>query len=353
MYIYKDMTKIRKNAKFVIEELAQAKKGDNIVVIADSESYTNARALCDVARECGCNAVILDVDMYGGEEGYVNIPIMQPVRQAILHADISFMTTPQMKTGFGTYLGTQDDGDEALLGKSKRFTFEHNGMELWDINRDEVMANRTRAVALHNWVKKGKKIRITTRLGTDITCDLTKGLDAAYPVTGIIPFYSEVAVVPSLGTVNGVVIADGASKRSRTQRGFPIRPNMPTRNELYKEPFRLVFKDSYLVEYTGDPVQVERLRVLMDEVDPKPDLCDEIGLVTTTSPENNMYGWKVDGTHQSQCIHVALGNNRRRGEIIHSTKHIDFDVHEPTVYMDGICIMKDGKFDDEVIYAHG
>jgi leucyl aminopeptidase (aminopeptidase T) len=127
---------------------------------------------------------------------------------------------------------------------------------------------------------------------------------------------------------------------------------MPTHNELYKEPFKLVFKDSYLVDYSGDPVQVERLRVLMDEVDPKPDLCDEIGLVTTTSPENNMYGWKVDGTHQNNCIHVAIGNNRRRGEVIHSTEHIDFDVHEPTIYMDGICIMKDGKFDDEVINAN-
>lgn len=352
MYIFKDMTKIRKNAKFVIEDIAEAKKGDNIVVIADSESYTNARALCDVARECGCNAVILDVDMYGGEEGYDHIPIMAPVRQAILHADISFMTTPQMKTGFGTYLGTKDDGDESLLGKNKRFTFEHSGMELWDINREEVMANRTRALALHSWVKHAKEIRITTRRGTDITCDLTKGLDATYPVMGIIPFYSEVAVIPALGTVNGVVIADGASERTRNQRDFPIRPNTPTHNELYKEPFRLVFKDSYLVEYTGDPVQVERLRVLMDEVDPKPDLCDEIGLVTTTSPENNMYGWKVDGTHQNNCIHVAIGNNRRRGEVIHSTEHIDFDVHEPTIYMDGICIMKDGKFDDEVINAH-
>ena len=133
MYIFKDMTKIRENAKFVLCDIAEAKKGDNILVIADSESYTNARALCDVARECGCNAVILDVDMYGGQEGYDNIPIMAPVRQAILHADITFMTTPQMKTGFSTFLGSRDEGDESLLGKSKRFTFEHGGMEEWNI----------------------------------------------------------------------------------------------------------------------------------------------------------------------------------------------------------------------------
>ncbi|MDD6308941.1 MAG: hypothetical protein PUB07_06300 [Clostridia bacterium] len=351
MFIYKDMKKIMKNAEFVLLDIAKAKKGDNIVVITDSEAYSNARALCDCAKQLGINSVIADVDMYGGEEGYDNIPIMEPLKQAILHADITFMTTPQIKTGFSTYLGTRDEGDESLLGKSKRFTFECGGMEQWDINREEVLANRNRALALYAWLQKAERIHITTKRGTDLHCSITQ-VDAMYPVMGIIPFYSEVAVIPSLGTVNGVVVADGASERTRNQRGFPIRPNMPTHNELYKEPMRLVFQDSMLTEFSGDAVQEERLRVLLEEVSPKADLCDEIGLVTTTSPENNMYGWKVDGSHQINCIHVAIGNNRRRGEIIHSTEHVDFDVHEPVVEVDGECILKDGKFDDEKIFRH-
>lgn len=352
MYIYKDMAKIRENAKFVLLDIAGAKANDNILVIADSESYTNARALCDVARECGCNAVILDVDMYGGSEGYDNIPIMAPVRQAILHADITFMTTPQMKTGFSTFLGSQDEGDESLLGKSKRFTFEHSGMEEWNINKEEVLANRKRALGLYALMQKAKDLRITTLRGTDLHYAIDKGLDAMYPVLGIIPFYSEVAVIPALGTVNGVVVADGASERTHNQRGFPIRPNMPTQNELYKEPFRLVFKDSILTDFSGDPTQVQRLTDLLAEVEPRADLCDEIGLVTTTSIENNMYGWKVDGTHQIHCVHVAIGNNRRRGEIIHSTEHIDFDVHDPIISVDGVIIYKDGVFNDEVIFSY-
>ncbi|MBE6656708.1 MAG: hypothetical protein E7609_07610 [Ruminococcaceae bacterium] len=352
MYIFKDMAKIRENAKFVLCDIAEAKKGDNILVIADSESYTNARALCDVARECGFNAVILDVDMYGGAEGYDNIPIMEPVRQAILHADITFMTTPQMKTGFSTYLGSRDEGDESLLGKSKRFTFEHSGMEEWNINREEVLANRKRAMGIYALMQQAKDLRITTARGTDLHCAVHKGLDAMYPVMGIIPFYSEVAVIPSLGTVNGVVVADGASERTHNQRGFPIRPNTPTHCEIYKEPFKLVFKDSIVTDFSGDATQVQRLRDLLDEVEPRADLCDEIGLVATTSIENNMYGWKVDGTHQIHCVHVAIGNNRRRGEIIHSTEHIDFDIHDPIVEVDGVILYKDGKFNDEVIFKY-
>ena len=353
MYLYKDMTKIRENAAFVLQQIAQAEPGDNIVVIADSESYSNARALCDCAKEMGCGAVILDVDMYGGREGYDHIPVMEPVRQAILHADITFMTTPQIKTGFSTYLGTQEEGDASLLGNSKQFTLEIGGMEEWELNREQVLTNRERALALYGWLQTAKQIRVTTDRGTDFVCQIGKGVDAMYPVLGIIPFYSEVAVIPSLQTVTGVVVADGASERTHNQRGFPIRPNMPDHNELYKEPIRLVFKDSVLTAFSGDAVQTERLRALLEEVTPRPDLCDEIGLVTTTSPENNRYGWKVDGSHQTGCIHVALGNNRRRGEIIHSTEHVDFDIHDPSVWIDGECILQDGQFRDEIIFSHG
>ena len=109
------------------------------------------------------------------------------------------------------------------------------------------------------------------------------------------------------------------------------------------------FKDSMLVHYEGDAVQVARLTKLLADVDPKPDLCDEVGLVTCTSNENNMYGWRVCGSHQTHCIHVALGNNRRRKETIHSTEHVDFDIHEPTITVDGVVIFDGHEFLDDVI----
>ena len=193
---------------------------------------------------------------------------------------------------------------------------------------------------------------ITTKRGTDITCKVGDAPDGMYPVMGIIPFYAEVAIVPSFNSVNGVVIADGASEFAYGQRGFPIRPAFAGHQELYKEPMKLVFKDSMLVDYDGDPVQKARLTKLLADVDPKPDICDEVGLVTTTSIENDMYGWRVDGSHQTHCIHVALGNNRRRGEIIHSDEHVDFDIHEPTLTVDGITVYENGVFNDAVIFEN-
>ena len=112
-------------------------------------------------------------------------------------------------------------------------------------------------------------------------------------------------------------------------------------------------EDSYLVRYSGDPVQVARLDKLMEDVDPKPELCDELGIVTTTSKENGIFGWQEDHSHSVNCVHVAIGNNHQRGEVIHSTEHIDFDIFMPEVFVDGMRIIHDGVFEDELILFMG
>lgn len=350
-YVQKN-DRIFENARFVLMELAEAKPGQSIVVIADSDSYMNARALCDVAKDEGIHGIIIDIDHYGGEERYMKMPVMDSLRQAIIHSDIAFMVTDQMKTDFGIFLGNTDDCDTALLGHNKRFTFEANGMAEWRLDKQRIFDDRRRTLALFNWLKKAEEVHISTSRGTDLRCKVGSVPDGMYPVMAIIPFYSEVAIVPALGTVNGVVMADGASEYAYGQRGFPIRPCIPGHDEIYMDPMKLVFKDSILVEYDGPKIQVARLDKLMETVDPRPDLCDEVGLVTSTCVENNQYGWRVCNSHQIHCIHVAIGNNRRRNEIIHSTEHVDFDVHNPVIEVDGTVIYKDGFFNDEAILAH-
>ena len=348
MNFYTKNDKVFENAKFVLEEIAEARKGNNIVILADRESYENARALADTAKALGMNVFIADVDMYGGEEGYDRFPIMEPLRQAILHADITFMTTPQIKTGFSMYLGNQKDGDASLAAGTKRFTLEAGGMGIWNIKREEVMRNRERAMKMFAWLKHAKQVHITTQRGTDLTCDVSAP-DGMYPVLGIIPFYSEVAIVPAIGSVDGVAVIDGASERAYHQRGFPIRPNIPGHREIYMEPIRLHFSRSELVRYEAPDIQKQRLDTLMEKVTPQPRWCDEIGLVATTSVENDEFGWTVDGSHHTRCVHVALGNNTNRKEIIHAKEHIDFDMHDPSIWIDQKQICSHGQFLDQVI----
>ena len=88
----------------------------------------------------------------------------------------------------------------------------------------------------------------------------------------------------------------------------------------------------------------------METSEPRANVADEVGIVTTTSRENDTYGWIVDRTHQSHTLHVALGNNHRRGEIIHGAEHVDFDIHDPTMAIDGQTFCTNGVFDDEPVF---
>ena len=338
------------NARRTLREICGVKPGENMVIIADSDCFAYASVMCRVAREWGARGIIIDIDHWGGTEKYMKMPVMEPLRQAILHSDVAIMLTDQMKTDFGIFMGNTDDCDAALVAGSRRFTFEATGMENWHLDMERIKADRARTLALYHWLRYAGEVHITTKRGTDITCKVGSVPDGMYPVMAIVPFYAEVAIVPSMGSVSGMVIGDGASEFAYGQRGFPIRPAFAGHQELWKDPIRLVFRESMLVEYGGDPVQVARLKKLLEDVDPKPDLCDEVGLVTCTSIENDIYGWRVCGSHQTHCIHVAIGNNRRRKETIHSTEHVDFDVHEPTIQVDGITIYDGQEFNDSVIF---
>ena len=349
----RDTDRIWRNVRFILEDLAEGKPGESLAIIADSQSYTNARALCDGAGQLGMNAIIIDVDAYGGRRQYADFPAIAPLRSAIAAADVCFMLTPQMRTDFGTFLGGADECDDALQGASRRFTLEAGGMSEWDFDPREVLHYRQRTRHLLERLRTGKRLHLTTALGTDFTCAVGDKADAMYPVMAIIPFYAEVAVIPTLEGTTGTFVADGASECTNGHRGLPIRPGIPGHQELHKPPLRVTLDQGRVVDYNGDPVQVARLKEWIETSDPPADTTDEVGIVTTTSRENDIYGWSVDRTHQTHCVHVALGNNRRRGEVIHAPEHVDFDVHDPTITLDGVTVYENRTFNDAFIFQDG
>lgn len=221
----------------------------------------------------------------------------------------------------------------------------------WDIDAERILRDRERTQRLAELLNKGGLLHVTTARGTDFTCEMVKGTDAIYPVMAIIPFYVETAIIPAMGAFNGRLIVDGASQCAYAQRGFPVRPGIPGNMEICMEPLVIELKDGKVCKYSGPDVQVERLEKWMYTSTPHADLADEIGLVTATSRENDKYGWLIDGTHQTHCVHVALGNNTRRGEVIHAPEHCDFDMHDPKILLDNKVVYENGIFNDDLIFG--
>ena len=346
------LDRVRRNCRFIIETLGGGKPGENAVFICDSQCRENALALSDMALELGLHPIVIDIDSFGCEKRYLNMPVMKPLREAILASDVSFMLCDQMLTDFGMFLGDTDECDQALLGHSRRFTLEARGLMEWELDPERILRDRERTLRLTDLLNKGGLLHVTTERGTDFSCEMVTGTDAVYPVMAIIPFYVETAVIPSFGAFNGHLVVDGASQCAYAQRGFPIRPGIPGYMETCMEPLQIDIKDGRVCGFKGPKIQMERLEKWMYGSDPHADLADEIGLVTATSRENDRYGWLIDGTHQTHCVHVALGNNNRRGEVIHAPEHCDFDMHDPKITLDGRILYQDRQFNDELLF-HG
>jgi hypothetical protein len=101
---------------------------------------------------------------------------------------------------------------------------------------------------------------------------------------------------------------------------------------------------------SGDPVQMERLKRFIASGNPPADAIDEVGILTTNFEDNDKYYWS-DGTHHHDRVHVALGNNVRRDMLVHGPRHMDCEMTKPTISIDGLVIVENGVFLDEVMTA--
>ncbi len=228
--------------------------------------------------------------------------------------------------------------DKALTGERRWMILQHKGLAEWDVSAEEIPVIPKRTKLLLNLLKNAEKGHITSAAGTDFTLGLEKGKAFLVPVLGIIPFYGEVAVMPVMESTSGVFVIDGPTQRD-------VRPS----SELDHEPLRITVEKGRAVDVSGgSEVQLKRMKDYIASGDPPADAIDEVGILTTTIKENDMYYWS-DGTHQHDHAHIALGNNVRRDVVVHGPKHMDGEVCKPTISIDGLVIMKDGIFQDKAM----
>mgnify|MGYP001566748088 CR=1 FL=1 len=177
-------------------------------------------------------------------------------------------------------------------------------------------------------LKNKNKIKITTKKGTNIEF-YTKGRkwigdDGIYTKKGAfgnLPA-GEVFTAPLEGKTNGTIVVDasvgGIGKvdkniRIDVKNGFIVNMQggkvvnqfkKSLKNKLYKNVAELGIGTNYKARITGN--------VLEDE--------------------------KVAGT-----CHIAFGNNKHFGGKVDVPFHVDVVIKKPTIYADGILVMKDGN----------
>lgn len=329
--------KLLENAKIVLEASCRARPGETVLLVADEKLSPYAPALAAAAVELGLIPTIMDITHFLASPAYDHGRIAEPLRAAMQAADIVIGNTRDVhdpnRADFSRLVGDPDLHDICLTAERRWVYLQCNGVEKWDITTEEVVKLGVRTHWLQDLLKTSKTGRITSPLGTDFTFGL--GPDASYvPVLGIVPLYGEVAVVPSLESTSGLLVVDGPTQ-------LDVRPA----DEMDREPLRITIEAGRLVDMSGDVLQLERLQTFIASGDPPADAIDEVGILTTNFQDNDVYYWS-DGTHHHDRVHVALGNNVRRDTVVHGPRHMDCEINQPTISIDGLTIVENGVFLD-------
>lgn len=334
--------KLLHNAEIVLKASCRAQEGETLLLVTErSEKMMGyAQVLAAAGEKLGLVPMIIDISEFSKSahnpkdtwfrEGLV----FPPLKAALEASDIAIVVSGSFR--YGELVGDMKVNDSALTADRRWMYLQSNGMEEWNITEKEVIAIRKRTYWVIDKLREAKECRITCPLGTDFRFSVTDTTPCT-PILGIIPLYGEVAVIPDPGMGEGVYVVAGATQRK-----------VRTLEELDREPLRFTVENGIIKDVTGDPEQLQRLEVFMSEEEPRADQLDEIGIVTTSIIDNDVYWW-ASGTHNHDTTHIAIGNNPDKVNLVHGMQHMDGEVLKPSIELDGTCIFKDGLFIDEVM----
>lgn len=188
---------------------------------------------------------------------------------------------------------------------------------------------KKRSLALAKELDKGKNVRITTRLGTDITFSIAKR--KSLPDFGDLSYKGafdnlpsgETFIAPVEGTANGIYYVDICMGTG-----------------LLKKPIKITVKDGFAVLFEGMGNEVNKIKKMFDKLPKAAFNIAEFGVGTNDKAietGNILEDEKIYGT-----CHLALGNNITFGGKTNVPMHLDGVIRKPTIYIDGKIIMKEG-----------
>lgn len=176
----------------------------------------------------------------------------------------------------------------------------------------------------------GKEIRVITKKGTDVKMNIdgrkiipSTGVLRNKGESGNLPS-GEVYLAPQEGTTNGEIIFDGS------MAGVG----------LLKNPIKVLIENGYIEKITGKS-EAKKFKKLLDSVGKEARAVAEFGIGTNYKAK--IIGQVLEDEKVLGTIHIAFGNNVSMGGSINVPIHLDGIVKKPTVLIDDLVIMDEGK----------
>jgi len=314
-------TKLDKASVTAIKDCMGAKKNESILVITDELKREIGLSLFENAKRLGHKA--LYVEMKSGKVSGEEPPA--EIAELMKKFDIVFCPTAKSLTHTEARRAASKQGVKVATFPGITKEIMIRGMNA-DYKKIDALS-----IKLQGILNKGRTIRVTTPIGTDISFSkegresfASKGLYHTKGESGNLPT-GETYVAPIEGTSNGVFIVDGS------MAGLGLVKNVNIKIEV---------KKGYAKKITGGTM-AKKLTKMLDAVGKDARNIAEFGIGTNDSAK--LSGVLLEDEKVMGTVHIALGNNVSMGGNVNVPIHLDGVMKKPTVYLDNKLLMKDGK----------
>ena len=314
------LTKLDSASIIAIQQCMAVKKKEKVLVITDEKKREIGYSLYQNALRLGYYSLLVEMKSasINGEEP------PEEIAELMQKFDVVFCPTDKSLT--------HTEARRAASAKGTRIaTFPGITKEVMirGLNADYKQIAKL-SIKLKRILDKGKKIRVTSPAGTDISFSIenriaiaSKGLFQKKGESGNLPT-GETFLAPVEGSANGVFIVDGS------MAGLGLIKNVNLKFKV---------ESGFATQITGGKIAA-KLKAQLNQFGKAAYNIAEFGIGTNNKAK--LSGVLLEDEKVLGTVHIALGNNISMGGSVGVHIHLDGVIKKPDVYLDDKILMKNG-----------
>jgi len=324
-----------KGAQLVVE-LAGIRAGNTVLILCDKDRWMEGEALAGACHAAGAEPLLVDLTILAAwYYNYLKRPRLPANLVAAMNG--SDFTLAAGDNEFCHMIGHLDE-NRAAQNRGMRWVSVEDRMCEWRTDLADIERFTARTHRITEMLSGAKKVRVTTAAGTDVSMPCKAGLAAIsfVPRGGkkgeIVPNYAESAMVPQEWQAVGRAVIDGI---------------IIGLGEMRDDPVTCDIEKGAIVRVSGG-ANARRFQRFLDDSGENAGAISELG-VATSHVERRAYeyvtgrpGHRAYGAWGSS--HLGIGNGTAIGGSIKSAIHVDCQMYDTTVEIDGQVVMERGRY---------
>ncbi len=315
------MKELNQSAVTALRDCLGIQSDETVMILTDDLRLNIGRALYETARELAGDSLLVlmpPAEVNGQEPSPAIAELMQkfdvvvcPTTKSVTHTDAK-----RNACKAGVRVATMPGISEEMMIRTLKADYH-------------AIAERT--YKLSEILDKGRVVRLTTPLGSDLTMPIegikpisSTGLVLEKGQGGNLPS-GESFLMPEEGKSNGVVYIDAA---------------LATIGKIESEPVKVVVENGYATQIEGG-AEAQTLKETLGRFGKAGHNIAELGIGTNDAAI--VTGQILEDEKVMGTVHVAFGNNISMGGTHNVGVHIDGVITKPTLYVDDQKILENGK----------